>query len=173
MQENFKNQHIWMARSLYNGGHGASALEAQPSVVRKMCQKVAKAAANKSVHEGFDNGGCIANEGDHAANTEPAYRGKVVNPSNTRQFNIPPSSIPINKIAGGASEKFAGRIDGSKYGNYGTSMLQPVETFSVSASNSRLKGSTMDMSWASGITDAKCKAHITPFQPPRYPQYRA
>ena len=108
-----------------------------------------------------------------AHRTNPAYAGRAFTP-NTRQFNIPQNtSTHLNRIAGGAAEHFSGKIDASKYGNYGTSMLSPVETFCPGASNARLNGAALDMSWASGTMDAVCRRGVQPFSPARYGQYRA
>jgi hypothetical protein len=161
--------------------------EAYSSGIRKLCQKAAKNELSKQSQnpvagfpleqehnrEGFDK--CTPNEGCAACNVNPDYKDGVINPSNTRQFNIPNVMRPphIMKVAGGAPEKFSGKIDSSKYGNYGTSMLQPVETFQTGASNARLNGAAMDMSWASGTMDAICRRGIQPFTPQRYPQYRS
>ena len=187
MQENFRAQRISMLNRMYNGGNGVESPECYSSGMRKLYQKAAKNELSKQGpqsivgfplepehhHEGFDK--CVPNEGCAACNVNPDYRNGVINPSNTRQFNIPNSlhSAAVMKVAGGAPEKFAGKIDSSKYGNYGTSMLQPVETFQTGASNARLNGAAMDMSWASGTMDAICRRGIQPFSPQRYPQYRA
>ena len=187
MQENFRAQRISMLNRVYNEGNGVDTLESYSSGVRKLCQKAAKNELCKQgqqccagfpcepvhAHEGFDK--CTPNEGCAACNVNPEYRDRVISPSNTRQFNVPRAmhSASVLKVAGGAPEKFAGRIDSSKYGNYGTSMLQPVETFQAGASNARLNGAAMDMSWASGTMDAICRRGIQPFAPQRFPQYRA
>ena len=188
MQENFRAQRISMLNRMYNGGvNGIEAPEANTTVMRKLCQKAAKNELCKQgqqccagfpcepahKHEGFDS--CTPNEGCAACNVNPDYRDRVISPSNTRQFNIPRAMHPASvlKVAGGAPEKFAGKIDCSKYGNYGTSMLSPVETFQAGASNARLNGAAMDMSWASGTMDAICRRGIQPFSPQRFPQYRA
>ena len=68
---------------------------------------------------------------------------------------------------------FAGKIDNSKYGEYGSSMNKPAETFCPGLTNTRLMGASMDTSWASGTTDGIVHANIQPFNPNRYPQYSA
>ncbi len=123
----------------------------------------------KNVHEAFD-GYCTPNEGCAACDVHPHIDGTVINFSSGRQWNFPAS---IRKVAGGGIEHFEGRIDDTKYGNYGTSMNQAVETFCPGATNARMMGAALDMSWTSGVMDAKCKAHIQPFQPQRYQQYYA
>ena len=116
---------------------------------------------------------CIPNEGCHACDTNPSYRTKAFS-ANPRTFNVPETMNPnLIKIAGGSPEKFCGKIDNSKYGNYGTSMLQPVETFCPGASNARINGATMDMGWASGTMDAICRRGAQPFNPIRYGKYKA
>lgn len=188
MQENFSTgQRLAKMHAMYNNGQGVVTLDSYPSSTRNLCKRVNKHELCKPQQEGFTGfyseprprhtcegfDKCTPNEGDHACNTHPAYAGKVFTP-NTRQFNIPQNtSTHLNRIAGGAAEHFSGKIDASKYGNYGTSMLSPVETFCPGASNARINGATLDMSWASGTMDAINRRGVQPFSPARYGQYRA
>jgi hypothetical protein len=187
MQENFSTgQRLAMLHN-YNKGDKLNNLTSFPSGMAKVCKLARKQQLCKPNHEccagfpcepvhnhaceGFDKP-CSPNEGCYACDTHPAVAGKMF--SNTRQYNIPQSMNPnLLKIAGGAPERFSGKIDNSKYGNYGTSMLQPVETFCPGASNARINGAALDMSWASGTMDAICRRGAQPFTPARYGQYKA
>lgn len=188
MQENFSTgQRLAKMHAMYNNGQGVVTLDSYPSTTRNLCKRVNKhelckpqqeccagfpcEPRHRHTCEGFDT--CTPNEGCHACDTNPAVAGRVFTP-NTRQYIIPQNvSTHLNRIAGGAAEKFCGKIDASKYGNYGTSMLSPVETFCPGASNARLNGAALDMSWASGTMDAICRRGVQPFTPARYGQYRA
>lgn len=115
------------------------------------------------VHERY----CTPNEGCDACDVQPNVDGKVINFNNGRQYNFPRA---IRKIAGGGIEHFEGKIDDSKYGDYGTSMRQPVETFCPGVGNARMMGAMLDVSWASGTTDGVKRANVQPFNPKRYQQ---
>ena len=185
MQENFRAQHMAMLHRLNHNGKGVISPESYSSGMRRTCQRVGKhelCKPNQACCAGFPCepphnhepfAMCTPNEGCAACTTDPPYKNYAINTANTRQTNIPQTMLHANRIAGGTSEKFAGKIDCSKYGNYGTSMLQPVETFCPGASNARLNGAALDMSWASGTMDAICRRGIQPFNPNRYGQYKA
>ena len=190
MQEKFSYGQRMARLYAMNKNGPMETLESMPAATRNLCKKVFNqqlckpnqdccagfpcAPNHNHVREGYETSShCVANEGCHACNVNPYYKSKTFN-ANTRTYNIPETMNPnILKIAGGSPEKFSGKIDNSKYGNYGTSMLQPVETFCPGASNARINGATMDMSWASGTMDAICRRGIQPFAPQRFPQYRA
>lgn len=189
MQENFSTgQRMAMLHNAHKSGKMVN-LTSGPAAMAHICKRARQQQLCKPnqeccagfpctpMHnhtcEGFDAGApCTPNEGCYACDTNPSVAGKMF--SNTRQYNVPQPMHPnLLKIAGGAPEKFCGKIDNSKYGNYGTSMLQPVETFCPGASNARLNGAALDMSWASGTMDAVCRRGAQPFNPPRYGQYKA
>lgn len=114
---------------------------------------------------------CAPNEGYFACNTSIPTQGKVINYSSGRTHVFPQAAT--RKIAAGAVENFAGRIDSTKYGDFGTSMNKPAETFAPGLKNARMNGGLIDVSWACGTMDGIKRANVQPFTPSRYQQYTA
>lgn len=175
MQESFSMAQRYQKAAAIASGNTYS-LPGQPTVMQGICKKFNRNEIIKGNRpqgyfpDGYMSGEkkenyCAPNEGYYTCDTHPPIEGKVLNYSSGRGYNFLPS---IRKTAGNLNN-FAGKVDNSKYGEYGSSYLKSAETFCPGTSNARMMGGSLNLDWASGTTDGVRKTNIQPFNPTRYP----